>query len=255
MMLALGAVGSLLDTLQSLTSSKSSSKAGSANPSQGAANPFDLDTSTQTQSSTTGMTGQNCGWASISPQTMSALIDAQAQMSSTNSAPTNASDALKDLFSQIDGDGNGSIDKSEFEKALGAGGTNLAAADDVFSKLDADGDGSVSLDEMKSALQGAHGHHGHHHMHAAPSNLTTDLATNLTTDPSGSDGSTDPGTNSSDTNSTDPNSSTNRLRHLALTLVQNPPINLVPIDLTGHFNFATFDLNQGSTSPSLSISA
>jgi hypothetical protein len=256
MMLALGAVGSLLDTLQSLTSSKSSSKAGSANPSQGAANPFDLDTSTQTQSSTTGMTGQNCGWASISPQTMSALIDAQAQMSSTNSAPTNPSDALKDLFSQIDGDGNGSIDKSEFEKALGAGGTNLAAADDVFSKLDADGDGSVSLDEMKSALQGARGHHGHHHhAQAASSNLTTDLASALTPDSANSDGSTDPGTNSSDPNSTDPNSSTNRLRHLALTLVQNPPINLVPIDLTGHFNFATFDLNQGSTSPSLSISA
>ena len=59
--------------------------------------------------------------------------------------------------------------RSEFENALGAGGTNLAAADDVFGKLDANGDGSVSLDEMKSALQGA-GHHGHHHhMHASAS--------------------------------------------------------------------------------------
>jgi hypothetical protein len=246
MMFALGAVGSLFDALQSLTSSKSSSGAASANPCQGAANPFDLGSSNQAQSSTTGMSGQSSGWASISPQTMSALIDAQAQLSSTSSAPANPSDALKDLFSQIDADGNGSIDKSEFEDALGAGGTNLAAADDVFGKLDTDGNGSVSIDELKSALQGAGGHHGHHHMHAAPSSLTTDLATDLTTDPASSDGSTDPSTDSSDANS-----STNRLRHLALTLVQHPPINLVPIDPTGHVNTAALDASLNQT---LSIS-
>ena len=58
-----------------------------------------------------------------------------------------ASDALQDLFSQIDTNGDGQISKSEFENALGAGGTNLAQADDVFNKLDTNGDGSVSLDE------------------------------------------------------------------------------------------------------------
>ncbi len=58
--------------------------------------------------------------------------------------------------------------KSEFENALGAGGTNLAQADDVFSKLDSNSDGSVSLDEMSKALKGAGGHHGgHHHAQAA----------------------------------------------------------------------------------------
>jgi Ca2+-binding EF-hand superfamily protein len=159
MLFALGAAGSLLDTLQSLTKSKSTS----TDPGQGSANPFDPGTSTQGQVST-GFSAGNCG-PQISPQTMSALIDAQSQSGTTNAAPTNPSDALKDLFSQIDADGNGSIDKSEFENALGAGGTNLAAAGDVFGKLDANGDGSVSLDEMKSALQGA-GHHGHRHMHA-----------------------------------------------------------------------------------------
>jgi Ca2+-binding EF-hand superfamily protein len=76
------------------------------------------------------------------------------------------SDALQDLFSQIDGNGDGAISKSEFESALGAGGTNLAQADDVFSKLDTNGDGSVSLDEMSSALKGAGGQ-GHHHAHHA----------------------------------------------------------------------------------------
>jgi hypothetical protein len=97
---------------------------------------------------------------------MSALIAAQGE-TGTNTAPTNPSDALKDLFSQIDADGDRAITKTEFENALGAGGTNTAAADDVFGKLDSNGDGTVSLDEMKSALQGAGGQRGHgHHMHA-----------------------------------------------------------------------------------------
>ena len=73
---------------------------------------------------------------------------------------TSLSDPLQDLFSQIDGNGDGQISKSEFENALGAGGTNMAQADNVFSKLDKNGDGNVSLDELKSALQGAGGHHG-----------------------------------------------------------------------------------------------
>ena len=75
-----------------------------------------------------------------------------------------------------------SITKTEFENALGAGGTNTAAADKVFGELDTNGDGSVSLDEMKSALQGAGGHHGHgHHMHAHGAGGS-----------GGSDGSSDP---------------------------------------------------------------
>ena len=118
---------------------------------------------------------------------MSALIAAQSQSGSATASSTSPSDALQDLFSQIDADGNGQISKSEFENALGAGGTNLAQADNVFAKLDQDGDGSVSLDEMKSALQGASGHHGghHHHSHAAGSG---------TGDPAGANGTsnTDP---------------------------------------------------------------
>ena len=70
-------------------------------------------------------------------------------------ASKSRSAALKDLFGQIDGDGDGKISKSEFEEALGAGGTNLAQADSVFGKLDKDGDGSVSLKELAAALKGA----------------------------------------------------------------------------------------------------
>jgi Ca2+-binding EF-hand superfamily protein len=96
---------------------------------------------------------------------MSALIAAQSQSGATASAFTDPSSALKDLFSQIDADGDGKITQSEFENALGAGGTNLAQADDVFNKLDTNGDGTVSSDELSKALKGA-GHGGHHHHHA-----------------------------------------------------------------------------------------
>ena len=94
---------------------------------------------------------------------MSALLAAQSQSTtgSTTSASTSRSDALKDLFAQIDADGDGKLSKSEFENALGAGGTNLAQADDVFGKLDKNGDGSVGLDEMMAALKGK-GHRHHH---------------------------------------------------------------------------------------------
>ena len=110
---------------------------------------------------------------------MSALLAAQSQSSSarprtTASAPTSPAAALQDLFSQIDANGDGQITKSEFENALGAGGTNIAQADDVFSKLDTNGDGTVSLDELKSALKGAGGKGGHHHHHVASANGSSD---------------------------------------------------------------------------------
>ncbi|TMJ47955.1 MAG: EF-hand domain-containing protein [Alphaproteobacteria bacterium] len=160
MLLALGAVSSALDALQSLTASKSSS-APSTGLGQTAAAPFDLTGSTAAAGSSAQGFGSG-GCSQISPETMSALIAAQSQSGPTPSASSDPSSALQDLFSQIDADGDGKITKSEFENALGAGGTNLARADDVFSKLDTDGNGKGSLDEMSKALKGA-GHGGHHH--------------------------------------------------------------------------------------------
>jgi len=159
MLPALGAASSLIDALQSLTSQKSSSTG------QPATNPFDVSGSATASAGATSSPPSTIGFSSISPQTMSALIAAQGD--TTNTAPTDPSDALKDLFSQIDANGDGTITKTEFENALGAGGTNTAAADKVFGELDTNGDDSVSLDEMTSALKGAGGHHGHgHHTHA-----------------------------------------------------------------------------------------
>lgn len=161
MLFALGAMSSAIDALQSLTGSKSSStqKPGFNN---GASNPFDIDSN-----AAAGSSGSSTGTApsgSISPETMRALIEAQGRLPST--APVDPVNALKHLFSQIDGDGDGQISKSEFENALGAGGTNLAQADAVFGKLGANRDDSVSLNEMANALMGGR----HHHHHASRAN-------------------------------------------------------------------------------------
>jgi Ca2+-binding EF-hand superfamily protein len=157
MLLALGALSTAFDALQSLTAKKSSSS--QAGFSQTATTPFDTGTAASPASGSGGCPPGG----GLSPATMSALLAAQDQ-SQASTAPTSRSDALKDLFSQLDADGDGKVSKSEFENALGAGGTNIAQADDVFGKLDKDGDGSVSLDEMSSALKGAGGH-GHRHKH------------------------------------------------------------------------------------------
>ena len=161
MFLALGAASSAIDALKALTSSKSSS-AQSTGVSQDAKSPFDLMSAGSSASVGSG-SGSGGGSSQISPQTMSALLDAQSQSSAgSTTASKSRSAALKDLFGQIDGNGDGKISKMEFEDALGAGGTNLAQADGVFGKLDKDGDGSVSLKELASALRGGKGHHHDH---------------------------------------------------------------------------------------------
>jgi Ca2+-binding EF-hand superfamily protein len=181
------AIGAATSILQSLTSSSATSSTTSAGQSQDASNPFALGSSSQ-DTVNTGFTPSAGGGSQISAQTMSALIGAQEQSGSTSSsAPTSQSAALQNLFSQIDANGDGEISKSEFESALGAGGTNVAAADSVFSQLDTNGDGNVSLDELKNALEGSGGHHGGHHMHTGSSS-STDGSSSSTS----ADGSTDP---------------------------------------------------------------
>ena len=160
MLLALGAASSALEAIKALTSSKSSS-APTTGVSQNTVGPFQL-LSPNAPGSVGPGSGSGGSLAQISPETMGALLDAQCQAASAGSngsASTSRSAALKDLFGQIDGDGDGKISKTEFEDALGAGGTNLKNADSVFGKLDADGDGSVSIKELASALKAKKHHH------------------------------------------------------------------------------------------------
>ena len=140
-MLALGAASSAIDSLFGLISPKQTQ---ATNSGQDQPNLFAFRADAATNSAGTSAPPAAGGGAQIAPETMSALLAAQSQSGSTFQ-PMSREDALKDLFSKIDADGDGKITKDEFEKALGAGGTNTAQADDVFGKLDKDGDGSVTM--------------------------------------------------------------------------------------------------------------
>lgn len=159
MMLAFGAASSAIDSLFGMFAPKQAQSAGSGKD-QPNLFAFQADASTSTGQGAAPAAG---GGGQISPETMSALLAAQSQ-SGQAFQRTSREDALKDLFSKIDADGDGKITKSEFENALGAGGTNVAKADEVFDKLNKNGDDSISFDEMSSALKGRGGHHGHHQM-------------------------------------------------------------------------------------------
>src|ERR1700687_192983 len=134
--LALGAASSAVDALQSLISSKSTSPQ-TTGFTQSSTDPFAIAGSPTQTGSQPPVTGGSA-FTQISPETMSALLAAQSQSStststststaSTTSASTDPSSALQDLFSQIDSNGDGQISKTEFENALGAGGTNVAQA-------------------------------------------------------------------------------------------------------------------------------
>ena len=51
--------------------------------------------------------------------------------------------------------------------------------DDIFNKMDANGDGSISKDEFKKALSGTHHHHFHHHTNASTQAGSSTLADQL----------------------------------------------------------------------------
>lgn len=162
-----GAASSALDLLSSLAPGKSGAAAKSKTGlTQNTTTSFGLSTPSTSTSQTPGSSSVGQSGA-LSPQTLSALIAAQDPSQASASSATNRTDALKDLFSKLDSNGDGQISKSEFESNLGAGGTNTANADSVFGKLDTNGDGSVNLDELSAALKGKGGGHGHHHAHGA----------------------------------------------------------------------------------------
>ncbi len=132
MLFALGAVSSALDALQSITSSKSTS-AQSSGSGKAAAESVRI----------IGDAGQQAG--TVTPSSGSQerhLADfvADHERAACGAKPVGqcdrldvgfdaSSDPLQQLFALIDGNGDGNISKSEFENALGAGGTNLANAD------------------------------------------------------------------------------------------------------------------------------
>ena len=147
---AAGAASSALDLLSSLAPSKSGS--GKTTGVTQSNSVFDIKSATTASVATPSASAIGSKSGALSPGTFNALL--AAQDASQPAKPASRSDALKDLFAQLDSDGDGKVSKTEFGDKLGAGGTNIAAADNVFSKLDTDGDGSVSLNELSAALIG-----------------------------------------------------------------------------------------------------
>ena len=158
MISGLGAASAALDMLK-LPAGTKSSPAPSADFSAKSSEPFDGFNSTALTASPTP--------TFITPEMMAVLqavaAQEQSKAGSADPAPARKSDALNDLFSQLDADGNAQISRSEFETALGAAGTDAAEADKVFGKMDKDADGSVSSDEMCAALlKGSHSNGQHY---------------------------------------------------------------------------------------------
>lgn len=152
------AATSALDLLSSLTNKSTTKKTGVT---QTPSSPFNMPTASGSSPGQIISSSNAAQSGALSPTTLNALFSSQDPSQSSSSSSRSA--AMQDLFSQLDGNGDGAISKSEFEDKLGAGGTNVANADKVFGELDSNGDGSVSLTELASALKSK----GHGHAHGA----------------------------------------------------------------------------------------
>jgi len=96
-----------------------------------------------------------CGGAQFAPDTFGAMIDWQSQQSWFTQK-------VDQVFNAFDTNGDGSIDKSEFENAFGSN-ADMSKVDALFNTLDADGNGSISQSELTSAAQLSRAMHHHHH--------------------------------------------------------------------------------------------
>jgi EF-hand domain pair len=104
--------------------------------------------------------GSGASSPAFNPCMLAALLAIQSQQQAGVSA---GGTGASGLLSKLDTNGDGQIDKAEFESALGSAGVDTSSADALFSKLDSNGDGTVSQSELAAVR---HGHH-HHHMAGA----------------------------------------------------------------------------------------
>jgi Ca2+-binding EF-hand superfamily protein len=105
--------------------------------------------------------------SSISGVSASSVSSSYASMTAAKRQRPDAAKMAEDIFSKLDTKGQGYIEKSDLQSALGAlsvtDGTNTASGaassttssvDDLFSKLDGDGDGKVTKKELADSMQG-----------------------------------------------------------------------------------------------------
>jgi hypothetical protein len=134
MLLTASAASSALEVLRSLTSSNSSSA--NSTGSRESADPFDIFGGTAMSGKLTPASGLDV-FPQISPATINALLAVQ-NRSLTGSAPsagTGKPDVPKDLFSQLDANGDGQVTRSEFEStAPGAATSSYNFMDQMIAR-------------------------------------------------------------------------------------------------------------------------
>jgi hypothetical protein len=183
---ALDIISTLQKTLKGLSSSSSA-------PANGQGPSFDVGQSGVPASGASSVAPPT----TLDPNTMNALLMVQGQ----GQPPLVNGDAFStQLFSLLDGNGDGGISQSEFATAIGQNG-NTAAADAIFAQLDANHDGSVSQAELTNALsanaqnaggQQVVGHHHHHHGLAGLAGANAMGGSGNSNDPFASNGSSAP---------------------------------------------------------------
>jgi len=115
--------------------------------------------------------------ASLSDQIVNLLVQLQQASSggtqAASASSTAATGPVQQLFSAMDGDGDGTISQAETEKYIEGLGGSQQQADALYSSLSQDGSGGISESQLASAAaQGSqavhHHHHGHGGEHGAP---------------------------------------------------------------------------------------
>jgi Ca2+-binding EF-hand superfamily protein len=133
----------------------------------------------------------------LSDRILAVLVELQQQSSAGNSNPANGANApapsasaignpVQQLFSAMDGNGDGSVSQSEMETYIQAQGGTQSQADELFSSLDQNGSDALSETQLAGDVaQGHRAHHGHHHHGEASqtnsdaSSSTADLASQI----------------------------------------------------------------------------
>ena len=138
-MVGAAAASSVLDYVSSLQQMGQLSPTGSGNGQ--ASSPFSLG---NTQGA--GGAPTSSGTMGMAPSTMNTLLSAQSQTTTPALTPDQSQ-----VFSALDTNGDGQLNKSEFETLFGPGNTSVADA--IFSKVDTNGDGEVSQNELAAALK------------------------------------------------------------------------------------------------------
>jgi len=182
MSLAIGAAAYAVQRLSSLFSDLSPST-----PSSTPASPATADAPTTVASPLTGSTQP-----SLSGQILATLM----RMQNANGSGSQSIDPLQNLFTAMDGNGDGAISQSEMETYMGKAGASQGQADSLYASLNPTGANGITETQLGAALptegaQGAMGHHHHHHAQGTSSSNPVD--TLMQAIDSNGDGSIDQG--------------------------------------------------------------